>query len=193
MLGVAVGGGDLDAGARSFTAVTHDGGNSWATRFLDGDDAPSYLMRVRFESAHIVWAVGGKSVYSSRDGGNSWELAHRELNATLLAGLAVTKDKQIFATGGWGILIRSRDSGRTWESVPLPPDAREHFLCSVDFADGLRGWVGGDHGFIIATSDGGRSWRQEATQTDGLIRDMAVIGRRVYAVGDIMTILTRKF
>jgi photosystem II stability/assembly factor-like uncharacterized protein len=191
--GVAVGGGDLNAGGRSLIAVTHDGGNSWNARLLDGEDSPSVLRRVRFESARVVWAVGRDAIYSSRDSGDSWQLVYREPAASDLSGLAVTKDRRIFATGGWGLLIQSSDSGRTWERVSLPPDAGDHYLGSVDFADGLRGWVGGDHGFIIGTNDGGHTWRREVTQTDGLIRDIAVIGRTVYAVADGIPVLTRTF
>jgi photosystem II stability/assembly factor-like uncharacterized protein len=191
--GVAVGGGHLNTGGRSLIAVTHDGGSSWTVRWLDGDDPLSRLMRVRFESARVVWAVGGESIYSSRDGGDSWQLVHRELTAADFSGLAVTKGNGIFATGGWGLLIHSGDSGRTWDRIPLPPDAKEHYLCSIDFAGGLRGWVGGDHGFIMGTSDGGHTWRQETAQTDGMIRDIAVIGHTVYAVGDGVPVLIRTF
>jgi len=189
--GIAVGGGNFDEGGRIMIAVTHDGGASWKVQLLSTNDPSSILVRVRFQSRSVVWAVGGESIYSSRDGGVSWQLEHREPAATALSGLAVVQGSGIFVTGGWGLVLRSRDSGATWERVKMPPGIEHRYLCSLDFADARQGWIGGDEGTIIGTTDGGQTWHKEETGTNGLVRDVAVVDSHVYAAGDDFFLLRR--
>lgn len=189
--GISVGGGNFGEGGRILIAVTHDGGASWKFQRFATDDPNSVLSRVRFKSRSVVWAVGGESIYSSRDGGISWQLSHREPAATALSGLAVVQDSGIFVTGGWGLVLRSRDSGATWERLKVPPGIEHRYLCSLDFADARRGWVGGDNGTIIGTTDGGQTWQQEETGIHGLLRDLVVVDGYVYAADDDFFLLRR--
>jgi photosystem II stability/assembly factor-like uncharacterized protein len=190
--GIAVGVGDSDQGGKSLIAITRDGGTSWKSQlFKDKDDPASVLMRVRFQSRSVVWVVGGNSIYSSHDGGASWQLAHRERGATRLDSVAIVENSGIFVAGGWGLLLRSRDSGATWERLKVPATAEHRYLCALDFADTLHGWVGGDHGTVISTGDGGETWQEENTGVDGLVRDISVIGDHVYVAGDSFFVLRR--
>jgi photosystem II stability/assembly factor-like uncharacterized protein len=182
---------DVVRGGRSLVAITHDGGVSWKSHTFRTDDPNPPLMRVRFESQSVIWAVGGQSVFSSRDGGESWQLAHREPAATQFGAISIVRNSGIFVTGGWGLVLRSRNFGATWEKLKVPAGVENRFLNSMDFADALHGWVGGDRGTIIETKDGGETWEEEATGVDGFVRDIVVLGDRVYAAGDGFFVLSR--
>ena len=45
-------------------------------------------------------------------------------------------------------------------------------LNTVYFQDSKRGWVGGDHGFLSRTDDGGRTWVRQAVATTDAINDI---------------------
>jgi len=190
--GIAVGVADSDEGGRSLIAVTHDGGASWKNQVFEKDQPDSVLLRVYIVSQSVAWAVGGASIYCTHDGGASWKIAYKELGLARFSSIAMINSSEIFVTGGWGLVLRSRDSGVTWEKLKLPPGIEGRYLDSVCFSDALHGWIGGDRGTIIATADGGATWHEERTGVKGLIRDMAVLGNSVYAVGDTFFLLRRK-
>jgi photosystem II stability/assembly factor-like uncharacterized protein len=188
--GVAVGGGEFDGVARSLVAVTRDGGSNWKNIQVKTDDPQPTLKRVCYFSKTQLWASGGKSIYQSEDGGVTWTLRHRETDAVDLAGLAVVEGG-VFAAGGWGLVLRSRDSGATWEKLKLPEIVAKQYLNSVAFSDAKHGWVCGDHGVILSTQDGGETWQQEANSRTELLRFVSVIGIQVFAVGDNLTVIRR--
>lgn len=53
-------------------------------------------------------------------------------------------------------LLHSPDGGKIWKPVHLPTSATIH---SIFFHDEKRGWVAGDLGTILATQDGGQTWK----------------------------------
>ncbi|MEW5923475.1 MAG: YCF48-related protein [Candidatus Zixiibacteriota bacterium] len=71
--------------------------------------------------------------------------------------------KNGFAVGSDGLILRSSDSGRSWETSKRDPDMR---LTAISFIDSLHGVLVGanysktfiDIGFILLTSDGGATW-----------------------------------
>lgn len=71
---------------------------------------------------------------------------------------ATTVGSTIFAVGERGSIIRSANSGQSWEHLPSPTRAT---LTGISFADSERGWIVGHEGIILATRDGGRSWTQQ--------------------------------
>ena len=68
-----------------------------------------------------------------------------------------------FVVGSDGLILRSKDSGRSWEMSSRDPDMR---LTDIAFIDSLHGILVGanysrtfvDIGFILTTSDGGATW-----------------------------------
>lgn len=62
------------------------------------------------------------------------------------------------AVGDRGGIIVSAD-GKSWTQVPVPVRAA---LTAVYFADAQHGWAVGHDATIIATSDGGKSWKLQS-------------------------------
>ena len=62
----------------------------------------------------------------------------------------------------------------TWEKLNVPTNK---FLRSVFFTDSLYGWVAGDSGTIIHTSDGGKAWTFQDSKTINEIADVFFLDR----------------
>ncbi len=120
-------------------------------------------------------AVGqGGLVLTTAAAGSSWSFAELGLPKNTpydwdfhaVAGF----DKHFWAVGRPGSrVLHSADDGAHWEAQatgqPLPLDG-------VFFADENRGWAVGELGLILATSDGGKTWKPQRRggQPHGAVR-----------------------
>ena len=64
--------------------------------------------------------------------------------------------RRVVAVGERGHILHSEDAGKTWAQSPVPSSAN---LTAVWFADAKHGWAVGHVETILATSDGGDTWR----------------------------------
>ncbi len=71
---------------------------------------------------------------------------------------AQTVGHSIVAVGTSGHIIRSTDSGGTWQAVPSPTLAT---LTGVNFPDEQHGWAVGHDAIILNSEDGGLTWSKE--------------------------------
>lgn len=93
---------------------------------------------------------------------------------------AATSGNAIVAVGDRGAILRSTDSGASWEAIKSPSEAS---LTSVAFS-GAQGWIAGHDGTILATRDGGQTWTQQHSDKEVSFLDIAAAdGTRATAVG----------
>lgn len=64
----------------------------------------------------------------------------------------------------------------TWEKINVPTG---QFLRSISFTDSLYGWVAGDSGTIIHTTDGGKSWTVQGSKSADDIASVFFIDRNL--------------
>ena len=166
---------------------TETGGRRWqrvASPTLPG------LKGVHFVDARRGWAVGhaspmyGSGVFRSDDGGRSWTAipspqplgwlcgTFRDLEGGVLGGL----------NGATAVVAR----GEIQATQPPPPG----WLPFRDVAcSGSLGWLVGDGGIVLRTSDGGHSWeRPVAAMPEELAesfdwRCVAMVGERCWIAG----------
>lgn len=72
---------------------------------------------------------------------------------------ATRAGKRIVAVGEHGIVLLSDDDGKTYRQARTVPVSAT--LSAVTFADERRGWIVGQWGVILATSDGGETWEKQ--------------------------------
>ncbi len=124
------------------------------------------LIDLHFLDNQQGWAAGEQGIIlKTIDGGESWveQVSNIDdsiidifmLNANFgwaLANFYPTENDTTYGT----IMLKTSNGGDTWEQEVFP----EEFLYTVVFFDSLRGWLGGDFGTILGTTDGGSTWLQ---------------------------------
>ena len=95
----------------------------------------------------------------STDQGKSWTQAAVPTRTTLTA-IHFFDARLGWAAGHDGIILRTRDGGRTWERVRFAPE-QEQPLLDIWFQNEKQGYAIGAYGLFLVTSDGGDTWSQE--------------------------------
>jgi photosystem II stability/assembly factor-like uncharacterized protein len=156
--GWIVGGRRVDADTvRAVIYRTRDGGAHWAAQRVPA--GVQVLAKVRFVDDRYGWAVGtpGVTLWTG-DGGLHWHKVQLAKGANLL-DLDFVDRKYGWVCGaigmGGNIGYHTTDGGRTWTREEIPGDASY----AVDFTDRKHGWRAGEFGHVIATTDGGATWR----------------------------------
>ena len=110
------------------------------------------------------WLVGdGGLVMTTRDLGNSWQSPAGELPQNAADHFdfraVAAMGTHVWLVGSPGTRVfHSADEGKTWESLPTGQNVP---LRAITFVDETTGWAAGELGTILATNDGGRTWRVE--------------------------------
>ena len=116
-----------------------------------------------------VVVVVNDDVYTSTDDGIAWErLGIKEVFPfTYPRGIMVQPGRTttIFVTigdttpGRTGTVMRSKDTGKTWESLPLPVDPNTAmWVVNMQPANPEVVFAGSRYGYLYRSDDGGDSW-----------------------------------
>ena len=153
------------------------GGNPAAVNavFYDGDD---------------LWVVGSDGLVTrSYDDGRTFQ----ETNLGLDAGLndVFVRKEGVWIIGDAGTILISTDGGLSFvKSLYSPYRAGSSLqgqgspdLYSVQFIDKEKGYVVGDEGLILASTDGGYSWREQRSGTKEQLFHLSFRGQRGWVVG----------
>jgi len=146
---------------------TEDGGLTWTPQSEEFDKS---LNNIFFVDRQNGWLVGERGILkSTTDGGLTWsdqrpqafirESFEEELEnpPPTLYGVFFTDNKNGFACGIGGTIIRTADSGKKWEVLPAVTEETLYTLV----IKGKKGWAIGDKGAYLMSSDGGLTWRNE--------------------------------
>ncbi|HEY1192266.1 MAG TPA: YCF48-related protein [Gemmata sp.] len=105
-------------------------------------------------------ACDGGAVLTSTDGGKKWGYVNLGLPVRALASCdlkcVATRGTHVWVAGRpGGFVLHSADLGKTWEvqhtELTVPANG-------IHFISEKEGWIVGDLGCIIGTTDGGKSW-----------------------------------
>lgn len=157
---------------------TSDGGASWRLRSLP---QLAWLRGVAFADARHGWAVGEDEqldgvILATEDGGAHWREQARYKWASL-QDVACAGASRVWVVGGPNqypvstldpmppVILASTDGGAHWEVQVSADELADSNMTGVDFVDSQHGWAigGGGRGFVLATSDGGKTWSAQAT------------------------------
>lgn len=138
-----------------------------------------------------LWLLAGPAAALDPSNSKSWKVPLADLYAVDTDGEAA------WAVGYWGTILRSTDSGATWNGVDTPT---ERNLFAVDFFDGRNGWAVGAQGAILRSTDGGATWSRVVVRVEdeyegpvtvdvNLFGVSAISPTEVWIVGDLGMIL----
>ena len=121
-----------------------------------------YLRRLQLHGDR-GWLVGdGGLALTSRDSGYTWTTppaalpeAAREID---FRGLAMVGNHCWLAGAPGSTVVHSGDGGQSWQTFSTDQSVP---LRALAFVDERRGWAVGALGMILATTDGGRTWRMQ--------------------------------
>lgn len=166
------------AGESGVVLLSDDRGQTWQQAKVP---VSVTLTSLTFASAMKGWAVGHSGiVLTTADGGKSWS---KQLDGTSLAqlGAAVAggsagdplldvyfKDEANgFAVGAFGLMLRTRDGGVTWEGWQQHlPNPEGNHLYGIRAVGGDL-YVVGERGSIYVSSDGGDSFSAVKSPYEG--------------------------
>ncbi|HEV7222918.1 MAG TPA: YCF48-related protein [Pirellulales bacterium] len=167
---------------------TRDGGRSWA---IDKGLLLPGLKRVQFFNGALGWAIGEASalfptgVFATDNGGRTWAaLTGLEAQGWLTGDFSGPHSGAIGGRSGTTAAVR-----RQGLQASRAPSFGLRGLNRIKLSDERAGWLAGDGGLVLATSDLGSSWQApegdvfDAAGDDFDWRALEVRGPRVWIAG----------
>lgn len=150
-------------GAGAAVYKTTDGGLTWTQQSYNNGE---YLRNIEFLNENIGF-LGALSdnFYRTTDGGNTWEVVwDLQGEVPAICGLDAVGETNVYGCGAYfepAYIIKSTDSGETWDIIDMSPYASS--LVEVLFVDEQTGYASGSSsagGIILKTTDGGQNWTE---------------------------------
>lgn len=168
---------------------TDNGGETWYRQFESEDFGPTstfgafpgFLNGVHFIDEQTGWAIGGRSTTSgpprtfvvhTTDGGETWESEYSDSGmAWISTDIHFTDQDHGWVTSripyieegvaDYPISV-TEDGGQTWNTETVSTDLETPpMISSIHFVDTEQGWMVGESGIILHSTDGGVNWEQQ--------------------------------
>ena len=130
---------------------------------------------IDFINADIGWVCGGSgAIIKTTNGGQDWTISETPVN-NLLLKMHSYNGQVVIATGYDGIILRSSDSGETFELIPSGV-GNGIDLWGVQMLNDTLGWVCGMNQTLLKTTDTGLTWQMVTPGYAGFKPALLVIG-----------------
>jgi photosystem II stability/assembly factor-like uncharacterized protein len=148
---------------------TTNAGENWSQQSYP--QLSEYIRSFDFADSLRGMAVAGGYIYRTINGGTTWSSTFYTGN---LRGGALSEDGHAVVTNLTGGVKIGNNYGASFTEAN--PQAGISTFRRVRMLNNTQGWVGGDEGKILKTSNGGESWQlQTAAPYYDYITDMAVL------------------
>jgi photosystem II stability/assembly factor-like uncharacterized protein len=148
---------------------TGDGGASWR-QVASGTDAHG-LYHIAFGDADHGWIVGQDGlILHTADGGKSWQRQKSGTDRYLFHVTALDRNRA-WVVGDRSVFATTTDGGKTWRTRKLETGedvaggisiaTADPVFYDVWFANAMTGWISGEFGRLLHTTDGGRTWTEQ--------------------------------
>lgn len=150
---------------------TEDGGATW---LIQEASTRKLLYDVAAIDARQAWVVGaGGKLLRTVDGGITWNEKSSEVAETLRA-VHFFDAKHGWAVGARGTIISTNNGGARWQQQTsgVELNLNDVFFISAKEGPGegpgegpREGWIAGDRGLLLHTTDGGATWESVELST----------------------------
>ncbi|MFL6013336.1 MAG: WD40/YVTN/BNR-like repeat-containing protein, partial [Gaiellaceae bacterium] len=177
--------------------VTDDGGSTWRIRERSkfegartfGGTIPltGHAAGIEFHSASDGFLLADRvGLYRTRDGGHHWHTSLFTDDTESVFETSSPSARRAYAVASRSGLLRSDDGGAHWRQLfPHPPGLPQGPVVFESPRRGLGAGTAGltaDAGAVLATADGGRSWRVRSRLRHRAIQQLVLAGTDVWAV-----------
>ena len=134
--------------------VSNDRGQNWQNLFMPGWE---FFAAGTVNSENSILLVGGegfgRGIMHELNTAYNPSLIYVDTISHELCDIEIIKDSTL-VTVGYGVVLLSPDNGKTW----IPNNVRGDFFRAVSFPDSQNGYVAGDFGTILKSTNSGQSW-----------------------------------
>lgn len=168
--GTAVGDKLVVVGSRGHILVSQDDGSSWTQAKVPSRVA---LTSVYFSDRDNGWAVGhDATIVKTTDGGLTWSRVHfaPKQEKPLLSVRFDSNGKIGYAYGAYGYVLKSMDSGKTWQEQAIGDADGEpddfHLNAVAESKDGTL-YLAAEAGAAYKSTDAGATWERMYAAYEG--------------------------
>ncbi len=151
----------LAVGAYGVVLASEDGGETWRPLESGVEDA---LLGATTAGCSADLIVGQQGLILRREDGGAWRRVDSG-SAERLFAVACDDEGLAFAVGGFGTVLMSTDTGRSWSQVvfdwqQLTGDVYEPHLYAVAISAEGEVLIGGEFALILGSDDHGATWER---------------------------------
>lgn len=145
--------------------ISSDQGDTWTKSELGKTDKIIYLQFFDDKSGYS----GGRNgyFYTTVDGGLSWKSHSLPVDEDSVNAFSFVNRKFGFALVGNSKLFKTTNGGESWDYSILKNYEYLRFY-DLDFLDPKTGYLSGEDGYLIKTTDGGNTFRTAHTSNESL-------------------------
>lgn len=147
------------------------------------------------ETKKYAWAVGSRdstgygTILFSSDYGDNWErqgLGSLTLQGIDFSNIWAIDENIVWAIGSKNTILKTSNSGQTWEKVQAPDVSSNPDLMSINIINKTDIWISGSNGVVYNSPDNGSTWTLhdniffQDVQLQGI---WAVSPQKVFVVG----------
>ena len=155
-------------GERGHVLLSDDQGAQW--RQAAAVPTRATLTAVQAVDARALWAVGhGGSILRSTDAAEHWQRVKTDAEVgDVLLSIRVDADGRGLAVGSFGVALRTRDGGASWQRERLVPgEVGERHLNRLFVAGGSTWLIAAEGGHVMRSDDSGERWQAVKTPYAG--------------------------
>jgi photosystem II stability/assembly factor-like uncharacterized protein len=154
----------LAAGAVHRVIRSIDAGHTWQTA---GAGMTGRVAALAISGRNAYAGTWARGVFSSVDGGQSWEGFPGPGNNYVRALALDPNDPTVVYAGSWGSeargLSKSTDGGRTWQRLADGLEDSDVYAVALDPRDPATIYIGTGGGGVFKSTDGGASWQHASS------------------------------
>ena len=136
---------------------TQDGGNTWRAVYNSGKSF--FCLHYNPEEKSLLAAGLDGSIVYSEDMGETFQPAK---NDSILSIYGISRAGSTgLAVGDKGIILKSVDNGKTWNTADLENEASRGWISAVSLGSNSKttGWLAGANGFYLLIKNNEIQWR----------------------------------
>lgn len=173
------------AGRYGVLLHTTDGGSSWTRQYVydgQGNQHTGFLWFVQsYDNAHAITAGKEGYVFRTSDAGNSWQFSTANMSVNI-RDLSYGSPSAVYGVTLYDSFVTSDNGGASW--IRRYPGSGGD-LFGVDFKGVYNGWISGQAGRIMRTTDAGDNWTMQSSGTTVDLNHIRFVDNSVgWAIGN---------